>query len=183
MARHLWITLALVAATAAPTAANPNDDLMHAADKFAAAKTFHATMTAGARVSEIDYVAPDRFHMTMPSSESYVIGSTMYVKAGGSWMKLPMPGLQTMTDQLRGPAQIRAHIASVTVTDKGIDADGHKYAYDVKESGYTGHVVTWIGLADGLPHKMVVTPEGKGSPVTVVYSRYNEPITVAPPGT
>lgn len=182
MARHLWITLALAAATAAPVAASPNDDVMHAAEKFAAAKTFHATMTAGTRISEADYVAPDRWHMTMPSAESVLIGSTMYVKAGGSWMRFPMPGIQAMTDQIRGPAQIRERAASLKIDDQGVDADGHKYAYDATGNGYTAHVVMWIGLTDGLPHKMIVTPQGKGGPVTVLYSRYNEPITIAVPG-
>lgn len=179
--RHPWMTVLLALAMTASAAATPADDLMHAADKFAAVKTFHATMTAGKRVSEIDYAAPDRWHMTMPPSDSYVIGSTVYVKAGGSWMKLPLPGMQAMTDQLRTPAQIREHIASLTIVDQGTDSDGHKYAYDTSSNGYTAHVVMWIGLADGLPHKMLVTPQGKGSPVTVVYSRYNEPITITPP--
>jgi outer membrane lipoprotein-sorting protein len=181
MTRQPWMTVVLALAMTASAAATPADDLTRAADKFAAAKTFHATMTTGRRVSEIDYAAPDRWHMVTAPSESYVIGSTVYVKAGSSWMKLPIPGTQALTDQLRSPGQIRAHVASLNITDEGTDTDGHKYAYDEASHGYSIHVVMWIGIVDGLPHKMLVTPQGKGSPVTVIYSRYNEPITVTPP--
>ena len=92
-------------ATAAAPAASAKDAFRSSMDAFAQARSYHATMTMaggpmGEMKSDMDYVAPDRFRMTMTMGgqpmEVIMIGSESYMKMGGQWMKNPAPNQQEM---------------------------------------------------------------------------------------
>lgn len=79
----------------APARAGAREEVDAAIAKFAAARSYRASMTAGASrpmSSELDFVAPDRYRMRMTGvGEQTIIGSTMYMTLQGRTMKLPNP--------------------------------------------------------------------------------------------
>src|SRR5688500_7736087 len=67
---------------------SPKEELMASVGKFAALKSYHATMRMsggpqGELTNEVDFVAPDRFRMKMPMGTQVIIGDTMYMSMDG----------------------------------------------------------------------------------------------------
>ena len=124
-----------------------------------------------------ELVLPDRFHMVSDFAEMIVIGDDMYMKAGDEWMKMP------------GGAGMEA--AEVGVTEEDIlearlegteDVEGvpcQKYVYTAKGEEQTFEATAWIGVKDGLPHKIVTKMEG--TTVTQILYDFNANITIEPP--
>lgn len=171
----------------AGTLAGPKDEVKAAIDKFVAARSYHVTMThsgAQAMTTEADFVAPDRFRMTMPMGTQYIIGDTMYMTVQGRSMQVPM-GKGTMT-QWRDPANLAKHEATMTVKALGSEAVGGKPAAKYKVSNTQPQPSTstmWVG-SDGYPLQIRVDSNAQGKPVTTTirYSRFNDPtIKVEPP--
>ena len=186
MNRLLALAATIVLAAAPPAArADPAGDVRSAGEKFAQLKYFHATMTSRNVVSQVDFAAPDRFKVTTPAAmgTSYIIGTMMYVNAGGHYMSLQMPGLTAMIGQLRTPAQAAKFAATHQIKDLGPSSvDGlaaHAYGFDDTSHNITTHTVLDVGQVDGLPHRMTVT--GAQSSTVVNYSRFNVPVTINAP--
>ena len=186
-------------AAAAPTAAAPatprpadaaRADVRAAMEKFLAARSFHATMrikggAQGMMINEMDFVAPDRYRITMPNvGTQTVIGDTMYLSMHGRTMQVPLkPGTLT---QWRDPARLAGNEATMTVEALGADTVGTEPARK-----YLIHhtrpqpidVRMWVGN-DGRPLQLEVSSTMQGSPVetSVRYSRYDDPsIAIAAP--
>ena len=128
----------------------------------------------------VEYVMPDRFHMVSDFAEMTVIGDDMYMKTGDTWTKVP------------GGGAAAAAVADVGVTEDEIlearlegteDVEGvptQKYVYTAKVGDNPPVEVTaWIGVADGLPYKIVTAMEG--STVTQILYDFNADITIEPP--
>jgi len=67
------------AAGATSPLTNAEDDVKASMDKFLAARSFHATMDLQGRQSmtnEMDFVAPDRYRMSLPVGTQVIIGPT-----------------------------------------------------------------------------------------------------------
>lgn len=167
--------------------AGPKDEVKAALDKFVAARSYHVTMShsgAQAMTTEADFVAPDRFRMTMPMGTQYIIGDTMYMNMQGRSMKVPM-GKGTMT-QWRDPANLAKHEATMTVKALGSEAIGgkpaKKYAMSNTQPQPSASTM-WVG-SDGYPLQIRVDSNVQGKPVTTTirYSRFNDPtIRIEPP--
>jgi outer membrane lipoprotein-sorting protein len=157
-------------------------------DRFLAATSYHATMTAraakGDMTMEMDFVAPDRYRMKMPMGTQYVIGDTMYMTMNGRTMKTPLPKGQL--GEYRDPAKFAEHKATMTVEDLGSEAvDGQAATkYLVRNTQpKAGESTMWVG-ADGYPLKIEVSGDAGGqvTRTTIRYSRFNDPtIKVEPP--
>jgi hypothetical protein len=127
-----------------------------------------------------EHVLPDRYHMVSDFAEMIVIGDDLYMKTGDTCTK--MPG-----------AAAGAEVPEVGVTEDEIlearlegteDVDGvpcQKYVYTAKVGDNPPIEVTcWIGVENGLPHKIVTKMEG--TTVTQVLYDFNADITIeAPP--
>jgi hypothetical protein len=171
------------AASALNPLSSPEDEMKASMDRFLKAKSFHAVMDMqGARsmAIEMDFVAPDRYRMKMPTGTQVVIGDTMYMQADGRSMKAPLPP-GTLT-QWRDPLRIEEHKAGMSVESLGNDSvDGQpakKYLVrhtEPKPSEFT----FWIG-GDGLPLQLVSQGESQGKlySMTLRYSRYDDPSIV-----
>jgi hypothetical protein len=178
------------AASALNPLSSPEDEMKASMDRFLKAKSFHAVMDMqGARsmAIEMDFVAPDRYRMKMPTGTQVVIGDTMYMQVDGRSMKAPLPP-GTLT-QWRDPLRIEEHKAGMSVESLGNDSvDGQpakKYLVRHTEPGpsqppssppQSSEFTFWIG-GDGLPLQLVSQGEAQGKPysMTLRYSRFDDP--------
>lgn len=181
-------TFALAAAlllAAGPALADAREEVLAAAAKFMALKTYHVTITPEGKTQmkmEADFVAPDRFRMKMPMGTQYIIGDTIYMTVDGRTMKLPMQA--NMVNQWRDPARLRADQAKMTATALGPGTVDGKPAqkYRMTHADSPGTTSTmWVG-ANGYPLQIVVEGKSKTGETTIRYSRLNDPsIRIDPP--
>lgn len=160
--------------------AGDKDDIKAAIGKFSTARSYHVTMRHSgkqAMTTEADFVAPDRFRMTMPMGTQIIIGDTMYMQMEGKSMKVPMPK-GTLT-QWRDPVNIAKHAATMTVKALGSDMlDGKpakKYLVTNTQPQPSSSTM-WIG-GNGYPLQIKVRSKAQGEMVstTLRYSRFNDP--------
>lgn len=184
IARRCSVCLLLLVSTTA--FAGAKEEVKAAMQKFAAAKSYHATMVhSGTKgmTNEVDFAAPDRMRMKMPMGTQVIIGDTMYMDIDGRVMQVPMPK-GTFT-QWRDPARLAGSEATLVVQSLGSELlDGkpaHKYL--TRDTRTPGESTLWIG-ANGYPLQVRVDSKHDGQPVstTIRYSRINDPsIRVDPP--
>ena len=161
--------------------------------RFREVRSFHASMhmegaAQGAMDNEMDYVAPDRYRMTMraPGMEATqtLIGDTMYMTHGGQTTKVPVPA--GMMDSFRDPAWMAKQQEGATFESQGRDTIDGQPAHKVlmRQTQPTPSEVTlWLG-DNGLPLQAVVRSEAQGRPMTTTirYSRFDDPtLKVEPP--
>jgi hypothetical protein len=168
----------------------PREAIGAAMQRFMDLRSYHATMQLdggprGATRNEIDFVAPDRFRMTMPGlGTQTIVGDTMYMSVDGRSMKVPLPA-GTLT-QWRDPARLAGNAATVTVEAQGRDSIGGKPArkYLVHNTGpQPSEATMWIG-DDGLPLQIRVSSNAQGHATitTIRYSRLDDPsLRIDPP--
>ncbi|HVI58612.1 MAG TPA: hypothetical protein VM619_07010 [Luteimonas sp.] len=172
------------AATAATDLLPGPKDVLHASmRKFMAATRYHASMRVeggprGTMATEIDFVAPDRYRMTMPGvGTQTVIGDTMYMEVGGRVVRAPLPA-GTLT-QWRDPARLAENEAGMTVQAGGRDnIDGERARKYLVHGGKPGapDTAVWID-GDGLPMQVRVNDrsQGRDTVATIRYTRFDDP--------
>lgn len=173
---------------------DPKADIVEASRKFIALKAFSAKMEGMGQSeikSQVDYLAPDRFHIsylggTGAGMEIIYIGNQTYMKTGGKWSKTPgdsnasIPnlrdsfteeGLKTLTDV--------KYEGEETVDGK--PALAYTYKNVTPKGGYPFSSKIWIGKGTGLPLKIVVDyTNGVLKQMTVNYDT-ESPVTIEPP--
>lgn len=178
-------------APAAAPAASAKDAFRSNMDAFAQARSYHATMSMaggpmGEMKSDMDYVAPDRYRMTMTMGgqpmEVIMIGGDSYLKMGGNWTKNPGPPQETP----KWDQELKKSLDAAVVQDLGEEAlngvQTRKYQVKLTEPAPTD-TTTWFG-PDGLPVQVVTSVPANGQTMTstITYSRYNDPaITIEAP--
>lgn len=169
-------------ALAAPPATTPVDEVKASMDAFWAAKSFHATMVLeGAdtptTTSEMDFVAPDRYRITMPMGTQVVIGDTMYMQMQGRTMKTPLP--KGTLSQWRDPLKFGQSKEGIAVEALGADSvDGTPAKkYQVKVTRPEAAEFTYWIDGDGRPLKFEHEGNAQGKPfhMTARYSRFDDP--------
>ncbi|QSX78773.1 LolA family protein [Agrilutibacter solisilvae] len=167
---------------------SPRDAVDEVMARFLAATSYHVAMDtrAGERAMtlEMDFVAPDRYRMSLPSGTQYVIGDTMYMSAQGRTMKVPMsPG---QTSQFRDSARFAEHRATMTVDAQGSEPIDGKAAQKFvirNTQPEPSESTMWVG-DDGYPVQVSVTGQagGQTTQTMIRYSRFNDPtIKIDPP--
>lgn len=178
------------AAAALNPLADPRAEVNASMQKFIAASSYHASMhidggADGSMTNELDFVAPDRYRMTMQHvGTQTIIGDTMYMNMRGQTMKMPLPG-DTLS-RWRDPARLEENQADTTVRALGREAvDGtpaRKYVVHHTKP-QPADVTMWIG-DDDLPLQIRVagTAQGHSATTTIRYSRFNDSsIEITPP--
>jgi hypothetical protein len=168
----------------------PKEAIRRSMQRFMGLRSYHATMQLdggprGAMSNEVDFVAPDRFRMTMPGMGTQtIIGDTMYMAVDGRSMKVPLPA-GSLT-QWRDPAKFDENAATMTVEAQGRDSiDGtpaRKYLVH-NSKPQPSDVTMWIG-DDDLPLQIRVSgsAQGHASTSTIRYSRFDDPsLKIDPP--
>lgn len=176
------LAIVLLAAAAGTAWAGPKEDLKAVSVKFLALRSYHVVMENSDKrmpKTEMDFVAPDRYRMQMPSmGTQIVIGDTMYMSIDGRSMRIPMPkGTMTQwreTDRAMrevDKAQVEA-LGSEVVNGK----PAKKYRMTQTSGGTPTTTLMWVG-ADGYPVRIETTGKasGRSSTVTITYSRFNDP--------
>ena len=188
--------------------ANPRAELVDAMKAQMSTKSYRAQMVSASSsgtnsTTVIEFVAPDRFHMTQnvdvpghgpTKRETIIVGKDTWMKTGdASWQKFPIDIGQMIT-QFRDPKMLDELAKSTEVKYDGPDTlDGAPaLVYEYTLNGALGQDVkgtskTWIGVTDSLPRK--TESEGEinfmGKPLktktTVTFSDYNADIKIAPP--
>lgn len=173
---------------------DPKADLIAASRKFIELKALSARMEGIGQTeikSQVDYVAPDRYHITYLAGtgsgmEMIMIGNQSYMKTGGKWSKFPgssnssIPtlrdsftedGLKTLTDvKFEGDETVDGK-PSLVYSYKNVTPAGN-YPFSSK---------IWVAKATGLPMKIVVDyTNGALKQMTVNYDT-ESPVTIEPP--
>jgi len=178
----------------ATASSDPKADVVAASKKFIDLKSFSAKTEGVGQTeikSKIDYVAPDRYHVTYLAGtgagmELIYVGSQSYMKpAGGAWSKMPgdaksIPnlrdsfteeGLKTLTDvKFDGEDTVDGKPALV-----------YSYKNVTPVGNYPFTCKTWIAKATGLPMKIYVEySNGMLKHMTVNYDT-ESPVTIEAP--
>jgi hypothetical protein len=141
-----------------------------------------------------EIIPPDRIHLSNnfggQSSETTIIGSRLWTKAGDTWTEAPSsPQITQTLDQFaKDPESLGVKITNVKLvgqdTVNGTPASVYSYDSSFGEGAdaYTANAKIWIGVANGLPLKQESTgaPGGVKSKTTQVIV-YDPSITIEPP--
>ena len=174
-----------------PTAGSAVDALTKIFKGWASVKSFRAKMTltgppTGTTEMNLQVVTPDRFHLTSQQMEIILIGTTVYLKLGNTWQKVPLP--QGIDLSLANPKTFESQIGASsdvklvgTEVLNGTPTIVYQYTADIK--GPPAQKITskvWVGATDNLPRKIESSPSANQKTV-IVFTDYNANITVNPP--
>ena len=188
--------------------ANPRAELTDAVKAQLNAKSYRARLDSSSSngmtgTTLIEFVAPDRFHMTQNSQlpgrgnvrqEIIIVGKDTWMRMGdAAWQKFPVDVGQIIA-QFRDPKVLDELTQSADIKFVGADTvDGTPalvYEYTIKGElgkGIKNTAKTWIGVADSLPRKTETEGELEfmGKPLktktSITYSDYNADIKIEPP--
>ena len=179
---------------------DPKEDVKQAFLKLNSAKCWRAVLTtSGGRAMQIEFVAPDRFHIKNPSNvegeraspEMIIIGKETYMKMGNMpWRHAPQgAGFGEIIQEARRTdvAEEMARYEEIKFAGSE-DLDGvPALVYRFKRKDENGHESSgkiWIAASDGVLRKIEKEGTGAdaaGAGTTVVYSEYNGNIKIEPP--
>ncbi len=156
-------------------------DVKASMHRFLATRRFHAQMQVeGAQpmTGEMDYVAPDRYRITLPGGTQTVIGNMLHMQVDGRHIRVPLPP-ETLAPW-RDPLKLQQAQQALSAEHIGDDTVAGRAARRYRVRHATPEAVAfdyWIG-PDGLPLQLRHTGrDDKGRPYTVLltYSRYDDP--------
>jgi hypothetical protein len=177
------------ASTAAPATGSHNlDEVMKAAQAQLAQKGYRVRITSesgGTKTDmNVEFVAPDRYHIVSPATEMIIIANKTYMKQDAAWVQVPMD-MSAMLEQMQDPALMMeaTGLKLRNVNYKGAeDVDGvaaDAYEYDstlsMQGTAYDSHSQLWVDRKSGLPLKSVGTSELSGIK-SVTTSLYEYPV-------
>lgn len=152
-----------------------------------------ATMVSSDTTTEytVEFQPPDRYRMNMPGVvEGIIIGQTMYVKQGESWIEVPLsadalsgfgllgPEAETVFDGIQN-----VQVSGMEILD-GIPCLVFTFDSTVTFAGVqaTSSNRLWLGMADARIYQTIVTGEAAGvSSTTTVRYVYDPGITIETP--
>jgi hypothetical protein len=172
---------------------DPREDIIAASKRFTDQDSFAAKMEMSGKSNmsmDIEYVAPDRFHVTNSASmEFIVIGKDTYQKSNGSWKKFPAnfgDSISKMRDAFteEGMKSLKDVEFAGEETLDGKNALLYKYKGQTEKdaNAYTSRL--WIGKDNGLPLK-IEFDYSAGSllkHMTINYN-YETKVSIEPPTT
>ena len=173
---------------------DPKADVIAASRKFIALKAFSAKMEGVGQTelkSQVDYAAPDRFHVkylagTGAGMEMIMIGDQSYMKTGSTWSKMPGTGassVPTLRDSfneegLKTLTDVKFE-GNETVDGKPALVYSYKNVTPVGAFPFTSKI--WIGKDTGLPIKIFVEyTNGALKHMTVNYDT-ESPVSIEAP--
>jgi hypothetical protein len=172
---------------------DPKADIVAASKKFIDLPAFSAKMEGQGQSeirSQVDYVAPDRYHVTYlggtgAGMEMIMMGNQTYMKVAGKWTK--MPGNAKAIPTLRDSFTEEGLKTLSDVKFEGDDTvDGkpallYSYKNVTPVGNYPFSSKIWIGKDTGLPMKIYVEySNGMLKNMTVNYDT-ESPVTIEAP--
>ena len=173
---------------------DPKADVIEASRKFIALPAFSAKMEGMGQTeikSQVDYVAPDRYHVmylggTGAGMEMIMIGNQSFMKAGGKWSKMPGDGnssIPTLRDSFteEGLKTLDDVKFEGDDTANGKPASVYTYKNVTPKGAYPFSAKIWIDKDKGVPIKVVVDyTNGVLKQMTVNYDT-ESPVTIEEP--
>ena len=139
---------------------------------------------------QLEYSQPDKYHMTYqggPGSgmEMIAIGTNMYTKMGGKWMKSPGDAKAIGSSRDAFSDEGLKTLSSVTFdgndTIDGRSAQVYRYKNVTPMGGYGYSCKMWVSAEKGLPIKLECDYDnGVLKQMTVTYD-LETPVTIEPP--
>jgi hypothetical protein len=174
---------------------NPLDVLTKAANAQLETKSFRARMISsidGGKESAriVEYVSPDRFHITGENDEMILAGGSVFMKSpAGEWTKLlfdPSAMINQIRDANRSDEIRKSTDVGLIGAEVVEGVPTLAYRYSLKNAfgmNFTSNCKMWVGVTDSLPRKMEV--EGEFNKVktrsAVTYYDYGADIKIEPP--
>jgi len=173
---------------------DPKADVVAASRKFAELKSFSAKMEGAGQTeikSQVDYVAPDRFHVkylggTGAGMELIMIANQTYMKTGSAWSKMPGNGnsaIPTLRDSFteEGLKTLSDVKFEGNDTVDGKSALIYSYKNVTPKGDFPFNAKIWVGKDSGIPMKIVADyPNGALKQMTITYDT-ESPVTIEPP--
>ncbi|CAN5579964.1 hypothetical protein BH10ACI2_BH10ACI2_24550 [soil metagenome] len=172
---------------------NPKEDIIQASKKFIALSAFSAKMEGMGQTeirSQVDYVAPDRYHIsylggTGAGMEMIMISNDMYTKMGGKWNKSPgnASAIPTLRDSFtdEGLKTLSETKFEGEETVDGKPAFVYSYKNVTPKGDFGFNCKMWVGKQTGLPIKIYATYDnGMLKNMTVNYDTESK-VTIEPP--
>lgn len=172
-------------APAAAAQASANDVMRDVFERFKALRSFHATMRIeggpqGAIDNEIDFVAPDRYRMTMQAQGMEVtqvrIGNEVTMSMGGRTMKTTIP---EGNDPGRWHEQFEEHLDTMSAEPRGsesLDGVSTRRYLVTQTQPEPSEVLVWIDGEDRVRQARIESVvEGDPITTTIRYSRFDDP--------
>jgi hypothetical protein len=178
--KRLLCALTLFAFGAAPALADPKSDLMAAMINLQKAGTYHISfMGKDKQKMDGDFAMPSKMHMYSPQMEMIKIDNTVWMKIGGQWRQMNIPGVEAMTASVTG-AMSMAHgqADDFVVTDLGMKAPlsggPALHAYTMTNKAGKSPATAFV---DGTVLKEIDNADGG----TVTFSKIGVPVDISPP--
>ncbi len=158
------LTLLLALAPVAALADDCQDAVKAAYDKLAAAPAVKQTATIPGT----------------PTLQMVMIGDILYMDRGdGQWTKLPLqPGMRAemMQDTIPDASELtECRVVGKDAVD-GADMTVYQYVPPQLMDETPGPQQLWIGVADGLPHRMTSEQDGQSLEMTMTYEDVKAPV-------
>jgi hypothetical protein len=151
------------------------DALLDAAMKTFDSKSYHMqVMATDGVVTEVDVVVPDRLHLINPKSEMIVIGSTLYLKQGGSWRQIPGQGTQVANIDVIG--LLHKNYTDIVSTDLGMKAVDGAQMHAIRVNNPKTQAV-WTVYIDGAGRIARIDSDK----AVVRITKFGEPINISAP--
>ncbi len=179
--RAACLALLLLALWAVPARADTAayDTLVRSARLFETIRSVHLHRE-GATPMDIDYEAPDRYHLSYKGTEMIWIGATQYVRTDGPWssretQSLPPLDKKLIEDQI-GSLQ-RTVIRAAGAAKLG-NLETHKYTIKAPDGSLS---TVWVGDADGYTYRIENFRPDQTFESAFIYSNFNQPVEIVTP--
>ncbi len=179
--RAACIALLLVALSSVPARADSAayDTLVRSARQFETVRSVHLHRE-GPTPMDIDYEAPDRYHLSYKDTEMIWIGATQYTRTNGPWMSretqtLPPFDKKLIEDQI-GSFQ-KAVIRAAGAAKLG-NLETHKYTIKAPDGSLS---TVWVGDADGYTYRIENFRPDQTFESAFIYSNFNKPVEIVTP--
>jgi hypothetical protein len=178
--KRFLCALALFAFAAAPALADPKSDVMAAMVNLQKAGTYHITFNGkNNQTMNADFALPAKMHMVSPQMEMIKIDQTVWIKVGGQWRQMSIPGVDQMTSNVTGAIEMaKGQTEDLIVTDLGmkvpLSGGSPQHAYTMTNKAGKSPATVFL---DGGVLKEVDNTDGS----SVVFSKIGVPVDIAPP--
>jgi len=178
--KRFLCALALFAFAAAPALADPKSDIMAAMINLGKAGSYHITFTGkDKKMMEADMALPAKMHMYGGPMEMIKIDQTVWIKIGGSWRQMNIPGVESMTASVTGAMEMaKGQPDDLVVTDLGmktpLSGGAPMHAYTMTNKAGRSPATVFL---DGGVVKEIDNNDGG----TVVFSKIGVPVDISPP--
>lgn len=171
------------AAGTTPQAGGAQNELASVAQNLKNVKSFRATMTIEAQgqpkqEGTMEYVSPDRYHLSIAGLDLISIGTDAYIKIGSTWTKQPGAGAGALFDASDITDAFSSFESASGVTKGGTETvNGQRcqtYGFNVAGAN------TEICVANNLPVRMLWSDPTAGK-VTIIFSNVNGNIEIKAP--